>query len=44
MGDNEALGLDGILNKTLEVAMKSRPDIFSKLFEACMSAGTFPIP
>ncbi|CAD7081162.1 unnamed protein product [Hermetia illucens] len=42
IGDNKAPGLDGVPNKALKLAVKSRPDMFAELFEACMSEGIFP--
>lgn len=41
--ENEVTRLEGVLNRTLKFAMKSRPDI-SNLFEACMSERMFPAP
>ncbi|CAD7080109.1 unnamed protein product [Hermetia illucens] len=39
---NKAPDLDGVPNKALKLAVKSRPDMFAELFEACMSEGIFP--
>ena len=44
IGDSKAPGLDGIPNKALKLAVKSRPDMFAELFETCMSEGIFPAP
>lgn len=35
IGENKALGLDGILHR-------SSPDMFTELFKACAFGGTFP--
>ncbi|CAD7080141.1 unnamed protein product [Hermetia illucens] len=43
IGDNKAPGLHGVPNKALKLAVKSRPDMFTELFEACMSEGIFPV-
>lgn len=39
-GDNKALGLGGISNRALKLAIKS--DMLAELFEACMSKEKFP--
>ncbi|CAD7081762.1 unnamed protein product [Hermetia illucens] len=41
IGDNKAPGLDEVPNKGPKLAVKSRPDMFAKLFEVCMSEGIF---
>ncbi|CAD7085027.1 unnamed protein product [Hermetia illucens] len=41
IGDNKAPGLDGVPNKALKLAVKSKPDMFAELFEACMSEEYF---
>ena len=41
-GDNKAPGLDGIPNRALKLAVKTRPDLFANTFEACLKEGIFP--
>lgn len=34
--------MDGILNRNLKLAVKTRPDLFAITFEACIKEAIFP--
>lgn len=40
--DNKAPGPDGFPNKAIRAALKSKPEMFAKLMQACLEEGTFP--
>jgi hypothetical protein len=40
----KAPGPDGVPNEVLKVAVKTRPEMFQKIFSQCMIDGVFPIP
>lgn len=41
IGDSKAPSLVEVSNKALKLPTKSRPDLFAKLFEACMTERIF---
>lgn len=40
--EKKAPGPDGFPNKVIKAALKSKPDMFAKLMQACLREGTFP--
>lgn len=42
IGDSKASGPDGIPNVALKAAIRCRPDVFLRTYNACLAEGTFP--
>ena len=42
MSNNKAPGLDNIPNIALRVAINAQPDIFARMYDACLREGVFP--